>query len=105
MTSTHRLWRRSQPRVPLGTAASLRMEPTCIRRSVKFLSAVLLRRLERENGGTSTVEAEMWWMRWRAEAERRAEGGGGGRGGGGGGEEVGGGHGEEPKRGSEAGRA
>ena len=40
MTRTHRLWRRSQPRVPPGTASSLRMEPTCIRRSVKLLSAM-----------------------------------------------------------------
>lgn len=63
------------------------------------LCSVLLRRLERDYGSTSTVEAEMWWLRWRAQAESRVEGGGGGRGGGGGGEEVGGGHGEEPKRG------
>jgi hypothetical protein len=67
------------------------MKPTCIRRSVKLLSAVLLRRLERENGSTSTVEADMWWMLWRTEAERRAQGGGGGQSG----EEVGGGHGED----------
>lgn len=67
------------------------MKPTCIRRSVKLLSAVLLRRLERENGSTSTVEADMWWMLWRTEAERRAQGGGGGQSG----EDVGGGHGED----------